>query len=314
MAVFNCPGGIYWADSPTAGRIRAAGDYNVWTIDGAAANSRESFFAALAAELKFPGYFGYNWDATYDCLTDLAGGNESAAVLAVTHGDQFLAGMGREWETAHRVFADAVAFWQGRGRLLLIYLVGETSLLGIPDLPLACLDQEQDDVDADRQITEADARIRELNRAGKFEEALRTAHELVVRFPDNPGAHFVLGGTFDFQDREAEAVPPYLRAWELGLSGEDVPRFYVQYGSTLRNVGQLEESVRVLQEGRERFPHDAAIQAFLALALSSAGRETEALAMALSALVQHADAVDLHGYERALSEYIAELQPSSATT
>src|SRR3712207_5891842 len=107
-------------------------------------------------------------------------------------------------------------------------------------------------MDADQEILLTDDRIRELHSAGKFEEALQVAQRLVGRFPDDARSHFVLGGTFDFQDREAEAISPYQRAWELGLSGEDVPRFYVQYGSTLRNVGQFDESVRVLQEGRER--------------------------------------------------------------
>jgi len=261
----------------------------------------------------FPDYFGHNWDATYDCLTDLAGASRFPAVLVITNGDQFLAGMGAEWETGQRVFVGAAAFWRGQDRLLLTVLVGETSLPGIPDLPPICLDQEREDVDGNHEITQADDQIRTLNGSGRFEEALEIAHGLVSRFPDNPGAYFVLAGTFDFQDRGAEAVSPYQRAWELGLSGDDVPRFYVQYGSTLRNVGQIDESIRVLQEGRERFPDNAAIQAFLALALFSAGRAADALATALLALIQNADGVDLHGYARALREYVAELQLSDAT-
>lgn len=289
-------------------RLRTLGGTSSWTIDGSAANSREHFFPALAAALKFPNYFGHNWDATYDCLTDLAGGSETSAVLVITHGDQFLTGMGPDWETAQRVFSETSAYWQERDRLLLIILFSETPLPGVPDLPPSCLVQPLEDVDTDQEITQADARIRMLNRSGHHEEALQTAHGLVTRFPSSPRAHFVLAGTFDFQDREAEAVSPYQRAWELGLSGDDLPRFYVQYGSTLRNVGQVDESVRVLQEGRERFPDDAAIQAFLALALFSAGCAAAALALALSVLVEKAGTVDLQGYERALREYIDELQ------
>ena len=115
-------------------------------------------------------------------------------------------------------------------------------------------------MDADSEIVQADARIRTLNRSGEFDEADRWHKSWWRASRSTAARHFVLAGTFDFQDREAEAVSPYQRAWELGLSGDDVPRFYVQYGSTLRNVGQLDESVRVLQEGRERFPEDAAIQ------------------------------------------------------
>ena len=32
---------------------------------------KEALFSFLADELKFPDYFGKNWDALYDCLVDL---------------------------------------------------------------------------------------------------------------------------------------------------------------------------------------------------------------------------------------------------
>jgi hypothetical protein len=33
---------------------------------------RETLFSVLSAELNFPDYFGRNWDALFDCLTDLS--------------------------------------------------------------------------------------------------------------------------------------------------------------------------------------------------------------------------------------------------
>jgi RNAse (barnase) inhibitor barstar len=35
-------------------------------------STRESLFDALAGALKFPNYFGRNWDALSDCLRDLS--------------------------------------------------------------------------------------------------------------------------------------------------------------------------------------------------------------------------------------------------
>jgi RNAse (barnase) inhibitor barstar len=309
LAARTCPGGIFRVDPTTAEQIGATSEgITLWRVDGAVANSRERFFPAVAAALSFPPYFGHNWDATYDCLTDLAGGAKHPAVVVIAHGDAFLAGMRPEWGTLQRVFTDAARFWQRQGRLFLVLLVSDTALPEVAMLPPMCLEQVLTPMDADQEITLSDQRISALNRSGQFEEALQTAQDLAMRFPDNPRAHFILGGTFDFQDREADAVPPYQRAWELGLSGDDVPRFYVQYGSTLRNVGQFDEAVRVLQEGRDRFPENAAIQAFLALALFSGGRAADALATALAVLTANADAVDLQGYERALREYTAELR------
>ncbi|MCA9877258.1 MAG: tetratricopeptide repeat protein, partial [Thermomicrobiales bacterium] len=231
----------------------------------------------------FPDYFGHNWDAVYDCLTDLAGEDLSPAILAITAGNAFLQGMGAEWETGQRVFADAAVFWRERGRVLLVLLLADAPLPGTANLPPACLPQLAT-LGVERQITAADDRIRALNRAGEAAEALALGEALVRRFPDHPRASFVLAGVHDFQGREAEAAPLYQRALRLGLRGDDLQRSYVQYGSTLRNIGQYAEAVGVLREGQARYPDDVAIQAFLALALFSADRPAEALATALSVL------------------------------
>lgn len=311
MPEHACSGGVYRVDEATAARIQfSAGALRVWSIDGAVANSRGGFFQALAAALNFPDYFGHNWDAVYDCLTDLASADGQSEMLLITGGERFVAGMGPEWTTGQRVFAGAADFWQAGGRMLLVLLVNDTALPGIPMMPPDCVEKMVSQVDADHEVAMADERIRLLNRSGKFGDALQAAHDLVARFPDDARAYFVLGGAFDFQDREFEAVAPYQRAWELGLAGDDVPRFYVQYGSTLRNVGQYDEAVRVLREGQARFPEYAAIQAFLALALLSAGRAADSVVTALSILTAPGASVNLDGYERALREYIAVLRPT----
>lgn len=40
-------------------------------VRGQACRSRVGLFAEWAAQLRFPGYFGGNWDALSDCLNDL---------------------------------------------------------------------------------------------------------------------------------------------------------------------------------------------------------------------------------------------------
>jgi hypothetical protein len=136
-----CLGGVYRVDAAAAERMRSEHNvFDVWTIDGSVVNNRERFFSALAVALEFPGYFGHNWDATYDCLTDLAGGDGTPAAVVITHGDLFLAGMGTEWKTAQRVFTDAAVFWQGRDRVLLFIMAFEGDFPGVPALPLTWLE------------------------------------------------------------------------------------------------------------------------------------------------------------------------------
>jgi tetratricopeptide (TPR) repeat protein len=154
------------------------------------------------------------------------------------------------------------------------------------------------------------ARSWALNREGRAEEALAIVRGLVERYPDEPRAHFEYAGALDYQGREVEAVAPYRKAQALGLSGDDLPRLYVQLGSTLRNVGEYDEAERFLAEGQQRFPHHAGIQAFHALALLSAGRCREAVVALLDLINGNADRINLDGYDRALRAYTDELRGS----
>ena len=161
-----------------------------------------------------------------------------------------------------------------------------------------------------------DARLaagRALARDGQGAAAIGHFRGIVADHPDDPRAHFELAGAFDSQGYAEEAVGPYRRAMALGLAGDDVPRWYVQFGSTLRNVGETDEAVQVLTEGRARFPDDAAIQIFQALALHSAGRDRTALVALLDLVVSAADApLDLRHYRRAIGAYTDDLRRESS--
>jgi Flp pilus assembly protein TadD len=165
-----------------------------------------------------------------------------------------------------------------------------------------------DPADLDAAIAAGEA----LSLAGREDDAIAHFRDLVERHPVEPRAHFALAGAYDYAGREAEAIAPYRRAMALGLSGDDVARWYVQFGSTLRNVGAHAEAVAVLTEGRARFPDDAAIRAFLALAHHSAGDGTAALVALVDLLSREGAAgrIDLRGYGRALAAYTEALRPT----
>lgn len=52
------------------GGLRSAG-WRVAVIDGRVTATKASVLGALAAELAFPEWFGHNWDALADCLSEL---------------------------------------------------------------------------------------------------------------------------------------------------------------------------------------------------------------------------------------------------
>jgi predicted Zn-dependent protease len=161
------------------------------------------------------------------------------------------------------------------------------------------------------RVEEAIARAWKLIREERAEEAMATLQTLVEDFPRNARAHFEYAGALDFQGREEEAIEPYFRAAALGLPAEDVPRLHVQLGSTLRNVGMLDEAEQLLASGRRQFPDYPALATFHALALTSLGRADEAVASLLELLVDRADSIDLDGYQRALHEYASDLRESA---
>ena len=140
------------------------------------------------------------------------------------------------------------------------------------------------------------------------EDVIARIAELAAELPDDdPRGPFELGGAHDSAGDEARAGSLYERAIALGLSGPARAELTVQYGSTLRNLGRTAEAVAELENGPRDPAHGAAADAFLALALHSAGRSDEALAVALDALIPH-----LPRYQRSLRGYAAELRERAA--
>ncbi len=165
-------------------------------------------------------------------------------------------------------------------------------------------------------MSNQDAITSEIERGEALEtegnEAVAVAHfeELIQRFPDDARVVFAYAGALDYAGREHDAATQYHRALELGLPDELRSRMYVQFGSTLRNVGDLNSAVTVLEEGAAAFPDDLGIACFLALARHSAGREAAGLAGLLEALLL-ADSRGMRlfqRYQRSLGAYAADLR------
>jgi tetratricopeptide (TPR) repeat protein len=117
----------------------------------------------------------------------------------------------------------------------------------------------------------------------------------------------------DREGHEHEAVRHYDRAWALGVPEPMRRRFVVGYGSTLRNVGRLEEAVALLGGAIADDPGYPAYQVFLGLALHSSGEHAAAAAALLEAILEVAAGADLDGYQRAIAEYQRELLDRALT-
>jgi hypothetical protein len=129
--------------------------------------------------------------------------------------------------------------------------------------------------------------------------------ELVAELPaDSAVASFERACAFDSTGHPDRAIPLYRRALDHELQGERRRRAVIQLASSLRNVGEVSESLALLTAERARTSDelDDAVSAFLALALVDSGREREAASVALAALAPH-----LPRYQRSLGNYARAL-------
>jgi tetratricopeptide (TPR) repeat protein len=144
------------------------------------------------------------------------------------------------------------------------------------------------------------------------DEFLARIGELTAELPAGSAiAAFERGAAQDSTGHSDRAVPLYREALEAGLHGERRRRAVIQMASSLRNLGQAEASVELLEAERTAGSDalDDAVSGFLALALADTGRDREALAIALAALAPH-----LPRYQRSLVNYAQDLAASSPPT
>lgn len=131
--------------------------------------------------------------------------------------------------------------------------------------------------------------------------------------PHNVDAQIAAAYVNDRYGSEEDAIRYYDAAWALGVPEVERKRFLVGYGSTLRNVGRLDDSIAIYRAAIADYPGYAPNHGFLALTLHEGGHHQEAIAEALTAVLE-AGADSLDGYDRALTYYRDALSERSDPT
>ena len=93
----------------------------------AGAAGREAMMERVARALEFPAWFGGNWDALEDCLTDLSWSTASGHVLLIEDANEL---SGDERGVFIEILASAAVWWAERKRPFFAVFVG-----GAPPLP-----------------------------------------------------------------------------------------------------------------------------------------------------------------------------------
>jgi hypothetical protein len=104
--------GVYRADQ-AASALRAAAGHRVARIDLTGVRDKAGLLQAVARSLGFPSWFGGNWDALEDCLTDLSWHGDAGHLLLIEGASKLPPddlGVFRD------VLESAAQYWAERGR------------------------------------------------------------------------------------------------------------------------------------------------------------------------------------------------------
>ena len=127
--------------------------------------------------------------------------------------------------------------------------------------------------------------------------------------PDDALVQYLVASAYDGAGRESDAMPYYQRALALGverLPAGRQPEIFVQAGSTLRNLGRLDEARDLLKQGIDRFPDYRAMQVFAALVEASADDDRAAMRLLFRVVTLDEDD-SLRRYRRSLRWYVDDL-------
>ena len=90
--------------------------YECFCTDLSGAYDKAGLLEKTAAAMSFPGWFGQNWDAWFDCLTDFGWQPKATGyVLIMRHAQALKQAAPEAFDTALAILDDAAKVWGNRG-------------------------------------------------------------------------------------------------------------------------------------------------------------------------------------------------------
>jgi Barstar (barnase inhibitor) len=105
-------------------RLKQDRGTKVFVIDGEQIVDSMSLFQQFATVMQFPEYFGHNWDALRDCLTELDGHEVDRYIMTIDKLDVFINRDPSQWTNFLDVCKSVVEYWQDTETPLYILLHG----------------------------------------------------------------------------------------------------------------------------------------------------------------------------------------------
>jgi RNAse (barnase) inhibitor barstar len=128
--------GVYHLPQTDKQRIVTAATakgFATFRVDLAKANDKDEMLAAIAKALKFPDWFGHNFDALVDCLADMAWQPGEGYLVLLEHCDGIHGKAEADFVTTLQVFEQAANEWREEG--IAFWCLVEMQADGIAWLP-----------------------------------------------------------------------------------------------------------------------------------------------------------------------------------
>ncbi len=109
--IFSLPA----ADIAVIARLAKSLDFAVYRVSLAGCTEVADVMVRLQNELSLPAWFGQNWDALADCLTDLSWREAPGYLLVLEHMADFRDRGDEDFDLLIQTLSDASASWSGLG-------------------------------------------------------------------------------------------------------------------------------------------------------------------------------------------------------
>lgn len=99
-------------------------NYNcqLFYFNGRKINNKADFLKTASTVINLPEYFGYNWDALQDCLTELSWFEASSYLIVYDQWQNFAHNYPQDWQILNDIFSEAIAYWLKRNKRFYVLL------------------------------------------------------------------------------------------------------------------------------------------------------------------------------------------------
>jgi len=104
-------------------------NFDCWSVDIHATQTAPALLRQIGQALHFPEWYGENWDALADCLTDLSWSEADGFIVLLQGGDALHAAQPGLWQTLVDMLVEVSDFWRENQVAFWVLVDGDVSTL-----------------------------------------------------------------------------------------------------------------------------------------------------------------------------------------